>query len=44
MKSNSFQALKLDLNSKKKELSEATGRIEKHDEKMVSNFLDCLKI
>ena len=38
IKPDSFQFLQLELDSKKKELSEAYGRIEKHDEKVVSNF------
>ena len=38
MKPDSFQSLQLELDSKKKELSKAYGRIEKHGEKVVSNF------
>ena len=38
MKPDSFQSLQLELDSKKKELSKVYGRIEKHVEKVVSNF------
>ena len=39
MKPDSFQSLQLELDSKKKELSKVYGRIEKHVEKVVSNFI-----
>ena len=38
IQTNSFQRLKLELDSKTKELSETNGRIEKRDEKIVLNF------